>query len=194
VRPASPPRSGADGPSLGRTKGKIGFHGGTVPIDRPRVRSRAGGEVALPSWEAARAEDWLGKWAMNLMLINVSTRRFGRAVRLPEGDVPTVVADGRSKSAVSRRFVELSAERMAEWMAADLSELDLLAIQIDGLQVVSTGYVWLRAHCVPRLSVRSGLRLIGNRFKSRTRNHLYRTTVLVPFTAIKGVQTRLGRQ
>ena len=25
---------------------------------------------------------------MNLMLINVSTRRFGRAVRLPEGDVP----------------------------------------------------------------------------------------------------------
>jgi len=30
----------------------------------------------------------LGKWAMNLMLINVSTRRFGRAVRLPEGDVP----------------------------------------------------------------------------------------------------------
>ncbi len=119
----------------GRTKGKIGFHGGTVPIDRPRVRSRAGGEVALPSWEAARAEDWLGKWAMNLMLINVSTRRFGRAVRLPEGDVPTVVADGRSKSAVSRRFVELSAERMAEWMAADLSELDLLAIQIDGLHL-----------------------------------------------------------
>jgi hypothetical protein len=34
------------------------------------------------------AEDWLGKWAMNLMLINVSTRKFGRAVRLPEGDVP----------------------------------------------------------------------------------------------------------
>jgi putative transposase len=34
------------------------------------------------------AEDWLGKWAMNLMLINVSTRKFRRAVRLPEGDVP----------------------------------------------------------------------------------------------------------
>jgi putative transposase len=25
---------------------------------------------------------------MNLMLINVSTRKFRRAVRLPEGDVP----------------------------------------------------------------------------------------------------------
>ncbi len=119
----------------GQTKGKIGFHGGTVPINRPRVRSRDGREVPLPSWEAARAEDWLGKWAMNLMLINVSTRKFGRAVRLPEGDMPAFAADGRSKSAVSRRFVELSAERMAEWMASDLSKLDLLAIQIDGLHI-----------------------------------------------------------
>jgi hypothetical protein len=27
-------------------------------------------------------EDWLGKWAMNQMLINVSTRKFKRSVRL----------------------------------------------------------------------------------------------------------------
>jgi hypothetical protein len=53
-----------------------------------RVRGLAGQELALPSWEHAVAEDWLGKWAMNLMLINVSTRKFRRAVRLPEGDVP----------------------------------------------------------------------------------------------------------
>ena len=88
--------------------------------------------MALPSWEAAQAEDWLGRWAMNLMLINVSTRRFGRAVRLPEGDIATAPGAGVSKSAVSRRFVALSAERMKAWMSADLSQLDLLAIQIDG--------------------------------------------------------------
>jgi putative transposase len=40
-----------------------------------------------------------------------------------------------SKSAVSRRFVALSAERMTEWMAADLSKLDLLIIQIDGMHM-----------------------------------------------------------
>ena len=96
-----------------------------------------GAEVALPSWEAAQAEDWLGRWAMNLMLINVSTRRFGRAVRLPEGDIAAASGAGVSKSAVSRRFVALSAERMSEWMAADLSGLDLLAIQIDGMHVTS---------------------------------------------------------
>jgi uncharacterized protein GlcG (DUF336 family) len=40
-----------------------------------------------------------------------------------------------SKSAVSRRFVALSAARMKEWMAADLSKLDLLVIQIDGIHI-----------------------------------------------------------
>lgn len=68
-------------------------------------------------------------------MLNVSTHRFGRAVRLPEGDVPTAPGDGRSKSAASRRFVELSAARMAEWMSSDLWQLDLLAIQIDGLHI-----------------------------------------------------------
>jgi transposase-like protein len=40
-----------------------------------------------------------------------------------------------SKSAASRRFVALSAERMEAWLAADLSGLDLLAVQIDGIHV-----------------------------------------------------------
>ena len=34
-----------------------------------------------------------------------------------------------------RRFVALSAERLAEWMTSDLSKLDLLVIQIDGLHI-----------------------------------------------------------
>ena len=123
--------AGKDGHRWGKTKGKVGFHGGKVEVERPRVRARVGGEIALPSWETAQSEDLLGQWALNLMLINVSTRKFGRAVRLPAGDVPAPKGTGVSKSAVSRRFVVLSAERMAEWMAADLSKLDLLIIQID---------------------------------------------------------------
>ena len=107
----------------GTTKGKVGFHGGKVEIERPRVRARDGGELVLPSWESAMSEDLLGRWALNLMLINVSTRKFGRAVRLPGGDIAAPKGAGVTKSAVSRRFVALSAERMKEWMAADLSKL-----------------------------------------------------------------------
>ena len=36
--------------SWGRTKGKIGFHGGKVTVRRPRVRSYDGRELALPTW------------------------------------------------------------------------------------------------------------------------------------------------
>ena len=120
----------------GRTQGKIGFHAGKVVIERPRVRGLNGKELPLASWEQAVDEDWLGQWAMNLMLINVSTRKFRRAVRLPEGDVPAPAGSGVSKSAASRHFVALSAARMQEWMASDLSKLDLLVIQIDGIHMV----------------------------------------------------------
>src|SRR3954454_20887393 len=134
---------GRRGHRWGQAAGKLGFHGGKMPIERPRVRARNGRELALPSWEAAQAEDWLGRWAMDLMLINVSTRRFGRAVRLPEGDIAGTPGAGVAKSAVSRRFVALSAERMQQWMAPDLSQLDLLAIQLDGMHV--TGELTLLA-------------------------------------------------
>ena len=86
----------------GRTQGKIGFHAGKVVIERPRVRGLNGKELPLESWEQAVDEDWLGAWAMNLMLINVSTRKFRRAVRLPEGDVPAPAGSGVSKSAAWR--------------------------------------------------------------------------------------------
>lgn len=127
--------AGRVGYRWGETAGPTGFHGGKVAVRRPRVRGRDGREVALPSWRAAVDEDWLGKWAMNLMLINVSTRKYARAVRLPDGDLQAAAGDGTSKSAASRRFVALSATRLAAWMASDLSQLDLLVIQIDGLHV-----------------------------------------------------------
>src|SRR6266568_1415855 len=52
-----------------------------------------------------------------------------------EVQLPIAGGDGTSKSAASRRFVAPSAERLAEWMRSDLSKLDLLVIQIDGLHI-----------------------------------------------------------
>jgi hypothetical protein len=50
---------------------------------------------------------------MNLILINVSTRKLRWAVRLPEGDLPVIVGDGTSKSAASApvRGVGIDSER-----------------------------------------------------------------------------------
>ena len=119
----------------GRTKGKVGFHGGKVDVERPRVRGLDGEERILPSWKSAVGENWLGEWAMNQMLIAVSTRKFERSVRLPGGDVPAPRGAGLSKSATSRRFVALSAARMRQWLATRLDHLDLMVIQIDGVHM-----------------------------------------------------------
>ena len=130
---------GKPGYRWGRTKGRLGFHGGKVELERPRVRSKSSGkELPLPSWQEAADAGWLQQWAMNLMLINVSTRKFGRAVRLPEAGVSAEAGSGLSKSAVSRRFKALTEARLAGWMASDLSQLDLLVIQIDGLHLDDT--------------------------------------------------------
>ncbi len=86
----------------------------------------------MPSWQAIKEADLLSHWAFNQMLIGVSTRKYGRSVWLPEGDVARTPGDGTSKSAVSRRFVALSAAKLRQWLEADLSGLDLLVIQIDG--------------------------------------------------------------
>ena len=101
----------------GKTKGKIGFHGGKVEIARPRLRSFDGKEQALPSWEGAMTEDWLGKWAMNQMLINVSTRKFERSMRLPEGDV-----DDADKAEKLLRNLARRLERDWEGVAASILE------------------------------------------------------------------------
>src|SRR5260370_28137972 len=55
------------------------------------------------------------------MLITVSTRKFRRAVRLPEGDVLAPAGAGVSKSAASRHFVALSAARMKQCEALEFA-------------------------------------------------------------------------
>ena len=60
----------------GRTHSEIGYHGGKVKVARPRVRDRAGKEVSLESWQALRDGNLLLEWALNLMVLNVSTRKY----------------------------------------------------------------------------------------------------------------------
>src|SRR5260370_38410390 len=122
---------GRRGHRWGRTQGKIGFHAGKVAIERPRVRDLGGRELALPSWDRAGAEDWLGKWAMSLVLINVSRRKFRRAVRLPEGDVPAPAGGGASKTAPSRPFAAVTGAPPTEWRGAGFDALALRVARSD---------------------------------------------------------------
>ncbi len=145
----------------GRRKGRIGFHGGKVDVERPRVRGLDGEERILPSWKSAVGENWLGEWAMNPMLIAVSTRKLERSVRLPGGDVPAPRGAGLSKSATSRRFVALSAARMRQWMATRLDHLDLMVIQIDGVHMADDMLLFRGANVYPSQVQHSLLEVVG---------------------------------
>jgi putative transposase len=103
-----------------------------VQVRRPRARSLAGGEIQLPSCAAFAAEDPLDERAVNQMLVGVSTRRYARSL------VPlaaTLPQHGTSKSAVSRRFVAATQKQMDAWLGRDLSQLDLVALMIDGIVI-----------------------------------------------------------
>ena len=67
------------------------------------------------------------------MLAKLSTRRYQIGLE-PMGEVVTAKSRSVSKSAVSRRFVAATESALAELMAADLSELDLVAIMVDGVE------------------------------------------------------------
>jgi putative transposase len=66
------------------------------------------------------------------MMAKLSTRRYGAGLE-PMGKTIEAASRSTSKSAVSRRFVAATETALTELMASDLSELDLVAIMIDGV-------------------------------------------------------------
>jgi transposase-like protein len=101
-----------------------------VTVKRPRVRSRDGKEVPLPSWARFAAEDPLSERAVEQMVLGVATRKYARSLEpLPAG----TQSRGTSKSAVSRRFVEATAKNLTDWLSRSLSELSLAALMLDGI-------------------------------------------------------------
>jgi len=68
----------------------------------------------------------LGAMAMEQMLAKLSTRRYPLGLE-PVGTAVEQRSSGKSRSAVSRRFVERTEHSLAELMAAPLRDLDLRA-------------------------------------------------------------------
>jgi putative transposase len=117
----------------GHEQGSVTLGGRRVPVQRPRVRAADGsGELAVPSYELFSSTEILGRMAMERMLAGLSTRRYPVGLE-PVGEQVVQVTTSTSKSAVSRRFVAMTETALADLLGADLSELDLVALMIDGV-------------------------------------------------------------
>jgi putative transposase len=100
---------------------------------RPRVRTRTGREVQLPSVRHFRELDPLPERVLNQVVLGVSTRGYAASLETPP---PGVRSRGTSKSAASRHLVTRMGARMREHLGRRLDELKLLALVIDGIVIV----------------------------------------------------------
>jgi transposase-like protein len=120
----------------GTEPGSVTLGGRRLGVRRPRVRTIADDgaparEVGLESYAAFASTDLLAEGIVARMLAGISTRRYPIALE-PVGDAVTEQASSTSKSAVSRRFVTATAERLVELCARPLGEQRWLAVFIDG--------------------------------------------------------------
>ena len=120
----------------GQEPRQVTLGGRRVQVDKPRVRSVDNEEVELRTFHTFAGRELLSAAALERMLAGLSTRRYPAGLE-PIGDVEPLAT---SKSAISRRFVQGTEQKLAELFGRDLSQLDLLAIFIDGVLVAE--------HCV----------------------------------------------
>jgi putative transposase len=116
----------------GSAAGSVVLGGRTVPLRRPRATRTEGGEVHLDAYAAFNDRDRLSQLAVERMLAGVATRRHA-LVAEPIGAELEDVARGDSRSAISRRFVAATTEKLAELLASDLSLYDAAVLMIDGI-------------------------------------------------------------
>jgi putative transposase len=117
----------------GSENGSVVLGGRRVPVRRPRVRTAdRTAEVAVPAYELFACTDVLSAIVLERMMAKLSTRRYSACLE-PVGSEVEATARSTSKSAISRRFVAATETALADLLAADLSELDLVALMIDGV-------------------------------------------------------------
>ncbi len=116
----------------GTTKSEVTLGGRRIPVSRPRVRSREGEEVDLPSFVFAAKRDPLDRHALNAVACGISSRKYARSLDpLPD----EMEERSTSKSSVSRRYVAMTAKQMTFWLTAPLGDRHFPIVMIDGIHL-----------------------------------------------------------
>jgi len=105
--------------------------GRRVEVRKPRARTKDNQELELQSFNLFSGRDLLTTAALDRVLHGLSTRNYRYGLE-PVGNLPPLAT---SKSAISKRFVAGTARKMRELMSRDLSQIDLLVLYFDGIEV-----------------------------------------------------------
>ena len=98
-------RNTGDAAYHGREGGRVYLADRAVRVEKPRLRS-PGGEVEIPAYETLRRPSGLGERMLELLLVGLGTRSYGKVV----GELAETA--GVSKSSVSRYAAAAAGERL----------------------------------------------------------------------------------
>lgn len=126
----------AGGRTPGKAKGEIRLYGSQpgsvkladrdVPVKRPRLRRKQGGEEPVPAYEAMRKNPAQAAQMLGTILHGVSTREYQQV--LPKA----AEAVGVSRSTVSRQMIEASEKKLRELAERRWDNAQILILYIDG--------------------------------------------------------------
>ena len=111
----------------GHEDGYVVLAGKKMPFERPRARTVDGSEVPLERYDRFQDDGHMQRAVGKHVLAGVATRDYGKVV--------DEVCDGYGveKSSVSRHWKALSTNKLEEFLARPLGQLDLSAVMIDGV-------------------------------------------------------------
>ena len=112
----------------GNADGSVVINGQKVPVQRPRARCERG-EVKIGSYELFRREEEQQRRIWEAITHGLSMRGYGPTVRESEESFAI------EKSAVSEKFVAMSAKKVDELLKRDLGNLRLCVLLLDGVEV-----------------------------------------------------------
>ena len=129
VGPRHQPDPGSSCLRWGQQPGYVVFAGQKVAVERPRVRTRQGEEVALDSYARLQHDGRRQRAVREGVVAGLTSRNYRRAVD------SVLEGYGIEKSSVSRQFVAASAAQLKTLCEKKLDGLNLVAILIDGIHL-----------------------------------------------------------
>lgn len=112
----------------GHEDGSVVINGQKMPVQRPRARDERG-DVKIGSYELFQKEEEQQRRIWEAITRGLTMRGYGPTVR------ECAESFGIEKSAVSEKFVAMSAKKVDELFKRDLGKLRLCALLLDGVEV-----------------------------------------------------------
>jgi len=119
----------------GTETGYVVMGGQKVRISRQRLRDKQKKEIHLQSYERFQDEEQRTQAVFTRLVTGVSSRSYAKTVEeFGQGY-------GISKSVISRKTVEATAEQLRSLCERDISKLDICVLVIDGVHVGETVHI-----------------------------------------------------